>query len=57
MAAQSEEAVRDVHSKVMRLADLEASRKVNSEEVLYLRQSREDLVKEREELLQDLHGY
>lgn len=41
----------------MRLADLEASRKTNSEEVIYLRQSREDMVKEREELLQDLHGY
>lgn len=48
---------RDVHERELKLADLEASARVSAEEVTYLRKVREDLLRERDDLLQDLHGY
>ena len=41
----------------IKVADLEASRKVTAEEITYLRQVREDLMKERDELMSDVKGY
>jgi FtsZ-binding cell division protein ZapB len=41
----------------LKIKDLKESKKCIEEEVQYLRQSRLDLAKEREELLGELHGF
>lgn len=41
----------------LKIKDLKESKKCIEEEVQYLRQSRMDMAKEREELLGELHGF